>query len=157
MIAWQSAQEMLAHLVKRGCFDLSSFIDPSQYDPSAVTLRGLREVWPVKTKTGVMVAVKFLQPQLLREGGDKGIKACVPTHFQTSSLLSLISYHSDWHASCSIGQKQVMRIFKSHLVWLCLRIDLEWFRSGWTTAHSMSIFKTIPPSIVMILYIRCLL
>lgn len=69
-----SAQEIFDCLVKHGCADLSSLIDPNRYSSDAIASGGFGDVLQAWTTCETLVAVKCLRLHIIREVGDKGMK-----------------------------------------------------------------------------------
>lgn len=77
ILSLQSAQEMFDCLVKHGCTDLSSLIDPDRFSSSALASGAFGDVWQAWLETGILVAVKCLRLHVILEGDEKGMKVRV--------------------------------------------------------------------------------
>ena len=68
---------MFDALVKDGCTDLSSSLNPVRFTASAVVSGEFCEVWKAWMNSGILVAVKCLQPKILFDGDPKVMKVCL--------------------------------------------------------------------------------
>ena len=86
-MARQLGQEILGYLAEHECSDISSSIEASQFSSSTLAFWGVGGVRQMRTKAGVAVAVKLVQPPIESEGKDKSMKVCMPLRSQVCSLL----------------------------------------------------------------------
>ena len=86
-MARQPGQEILEDLAEHKCPDISSSIEASQFSSSILAFWGVGDVRQMRTKAGVAVAVKLVQPPITDEGKEKGMKVCMLVRSQVCSLL----------------------------------------------------------------------
>ena len=65
---------MFVSLVKHGCTDLSSYVDPARYSKSAIASGGFGDVWQACMKNGTLVAIKCVKLRVTFEDDPKGRK-----------------------------------------------------------------------------------
>lgn len=64
-------------LVKHGCADFSSMIDPTGYSPTVIASGGFGDVWQARINGGILVAVKCLRLHMILKNEEKGMKVSI--------------------------------------------------------------------------------
>lgn len=107
----QSAEEIFDCLVRHGCTDLSSSIDPARFSSSPIETGGFGDVWKAWLRNGTPVAVKCLRLQKIMDGDEKGTKVYAFHIFALECGISKLNDASAWRASSIIGQRRGMKTF----------------------------------------------
>ncbi|KAF8602308.1 kinase-like protein [Ceratobasidium sp. AG-I] len=69
-----TAREMFECLLRHGCADLSSRIDPDRYSSAAFAGGSFGDIWRGRLFNGEMIAVKCLRFHIIKEDGGKSLK-----------------------------------------------------------------------------------
>lgn len=102
-------------LLKHGCVDLSSSMDPNQYSSVAVAGGSFGDIWRGMLRDGTEVAIKCLRFHVIaQDSSTKGLKVRVgPGNPSRLFPLRARSYLSVRCVSYTYGRRRYIGMFKS--------------------------------------------